>query len=185
MLTLAKLAMANLNFWFQRIHNSKNVTKIIVWIARQATYQWMYHQHNCHIIHWFQKVNSSILLPSALSQSEQLDSHFNITNCQSLFFSEFMESTINWQDELNKYWIMIDEQTKSSLQLIKSDRIRKGLTFDDQFYDEILRSTNSRYQIIFRNIFSYWIIFKSNSAFICHYCVFPEWFDKMQQAKFL
>lgn len=71
--------------------------------------------------------------------------------CQSFSVSEAVVSTMNWQDELNKYWFMIDEQTKSSLQLIKCDRIRKGFTFDDQFQDEMLCSTNSRYDTFSQN----------------------------------
>lgn len=46
----------------------------------------------------------------------------------------------SWSDELQRYWCHINDQTKSSLRLIKRDRVRQGLAFDDKFKGGFLRS---------------------------------------------
>lgn len=57
-----------------------------------------------------------------------------------------MESAIGdgWWNELKKYWCKIEDQTKLSLQLIKRDRIRSGLLFDEKFKKNFLRTTYSK-----------------------------------------
>ena len=63
-----------------------------------------------------------------------------------IYFSEIADSTLDWQYELNKFWMMIDEQTELSLELIKHGRIQMGLAFDAPFQNELFCSTKSRYE---------------------------------------
>lgn len=51
---------------------------------------------------------------------------------------------VNWQDEIKAFWSKIKEQAKSSLKLIKQDRIRSGHAFDGIFKENFLRSANSK-----------------------------------------
>lgn len=63
----------------------------------------------------------------------------------NLFFIIFSAiETTNWQDELKNYWLKIEDDTKSSLRLIKQDRIRRGLPFDDNFIENFERSANTQ-----------------------------------------
>lgn len=57
---------------------------------------------------------------------------------------------VNWQDEIKKFWSKIKEQAKSSLKLIKQDRIRSGYAFDEVFMENFLRSANSKYEVLFK-----------------------------------
>lgn len=50
----------------------------------------------------------------------------------------------DWRNELRKYWSTVEKQTKLSLQLIKRDRIRSGLVFDEKFKSNFLRSTYTK-----------------------------------------
>ena len=65
-----------------------------------------------------------------------------------MFSSEIVDSALDWQDELNKFWFMIDERTEISLELIKRGRIQMGLPFDAPFQNELFCSTNSRYEVV-------------------------------------
>lgn len=49
-----------------------------------------------------------------------------------------------WRNELNKYIRSIENLTGSALRLIKQDRIRNNLPFDDSFKDFFLDRTNAR-----------------------------------------
>lgn len=60
-----------------------------------------------------------------------------------VLFSE--TTTISWQNELKNNWCRIQEQTTLSLALIKRDRIRKNLSFDDKFKVDFLRAANTMY----------------------------------------
>lgn len=55
----------------------------------------------------------------------------------------------DWQDEIKRFWWKIQEQTKYSLNLIKQDRIRRGLAFDETFRVNFLRSANTKYKTIY------------------------------------
>lgn len=59
-------------------------------------------------------------------------------------FSESM--ALSWKEELQKYWSMMEEQTKSILQLVKKDLLKSGLQFDAKFKQTFLQVTNSRYE---------------------------------------
>lgn len=70
-----------------------------------------------------------------------------------------MASTIGdgWRNELKKYWCKIEDQTKLSLELIKQDRIRSGLPFDDNFKNNFLRSTYTKYEFL-KFIFAFTVL---------------------------
>lgn len=57
---------------------------------------------------------------------------------------------INWQDEIKQFWCKIKDQTKSSLKLIKEDRHRAGLAFDEIFKENFLRSANTKYEVFLK-----------------------------------
>lgn len=59
--------------------------------------------------------------------------------------------TKNWKNELKNRWYRIEEQTILSLEVIKRDRIRKGLPFDEEFKVDFLRAANTMYEH-FKNI---------------------------------
>lgn len=67
----------------------------------------------------------------------------SITFNRRLHFSE--STTTNCLDKLHRYWRLINDQTKSSLQSIKQDLIQNGLLFDEEFKSDFLRSTYTRY----------------------------------------
>lgn len=60
---------------------------------------------------------------------------------------ESVSDEYRWWDELKKYWCKIEDQTKTSLQLVKRERIRSGLQFDDKFKENFLRSTYTKYEL--------------------------------------
>lgn len=56
-----------------------------------------------------------------------------------------MESVGNgWRDELRKYFRSVENLTEKALQLIKCDRIRNNLPFDESFKKYFLERTSFR-----------------------------------------
>lgn len=56
-----------------------------------------------------------------------------------------METAVDgWRNELTKYFRSVESLTEKVLFLIKRDRIRNNLPFDDAFKTLFLGSTNSR-----------------------------------------
>lgn len=53
--------------------------------------------------------------------------------------------THHLENELKNHWYRIEEETIISLELIKRDRIRKGLAFDEKFKMDFLRAANTMY----------------------------------------
>lgn len=53
--------------------------------------------------------------------------------------------TDHWDNELKNHWYTIEEQTIISLEMIKRDRIRKGLPFDEKFKADFLHAANTMY----------------------------------------
>lgn len=53
---------------------------------------------------------------------------------------------VNWMDELKNGWHRVQKQTKFSLELIKQDRIRRNMSFDDKFKADFLRAANTVYE---------------------------------------
>lgn len=61
-----------------------------------------------------------------------------------LYSLEYHE--VNWQDEVNKCCHKIEEQIELTLQLVKSDLIRNGSQFADQFKDYVTRKATFRWE---------------------------------------
>lgn len=53
-----------------------------------------------------------------------------------------------WQRDLEKYWLMLEHKTKTSLNLIKEHSSQRKLTFNDNFEEYFIRKTNDRYNIL-------------------------------------
>lgn len=62
---------------------------------------------------------------------------------QSFCFIECV--VVSWQNEVNRCCFKIEEQTKSSLHVIRSELIRKGSKFADKFKEYFLQKVNTRY----------------------------------------
>lgn len=80
-----------------------------------------------------------------------------------------------WRNELRKYWCKIEQQTRSSLQLIKTDLIQSGLVFDDKFKDNFLRSTYNKYEIL-KFIYTVLILSDLYSTFYVTPNKYPQYF---------
>lgn len=78
-------------------------------------------------------------------------------------FQALGRGMVNWQDEVNKCCLKIEEQTEASLQLVKPDLMRNGLQFANQFKEYFVLKVNSRYS----HSFSWW-----KNSFVHSFCVF-------------
>lgn len=57
--------------------------------------------------------------------------------------SETMD-TKNWQEIFNVYLSKVEHETKTTLKMISDDLDYKGLVFDEQLKDSLLRLTKAR-----------------------------------------
>lgn len=57
--------------------------------------------------------------------------------------------TNHLENELKNHWYTIEEETVISLEMIKRDRLSKGLPFDEKFKEDFLHAAKTMYLSIF------------------------------------